>query len=558
MTLFLYPTPTPILPALNGFSVRKKPVFANIVQQAVTGREITAAVQSYPLWEFDLVYEILRSQTQNQVLDTYKSPFTEFEQLATVYLVCSGPYGRFYYDDLSDNSRLGQVIGTADGVSDEYRAYRSIGSTSDWLEPVGGINDNETINIYFDGVLQSTSIWSVSSDKQNFVFTSPPGAGVVITADFYYYYLCQFLDDTVDFEQFMSNRWAVKSLKFRSVKGTFENGAVPQVFDTEPESPPPPAIPDLAPAGDTIPTGSNLSPVAGMTRAQIFRAFSEAVGFSGAEAVYGWQMGLPTGPIGDLTLSCWVNFGVQNILGWTPVQDVGDLVMFNSPGDSPYTQESIFGVGGSNLTAYGLTVFQPGVPDHHGPICVRSSYKAPYPPWGGSIFEWPLDNTSNAGWCHLMAAVHSIATTSFGGPHTNVQIVIYINDTELMNDTLDNTVSPGTLSPDSEYPISADAVDLLGFYNIVAGGLYGALSEFWLDTQFIDPSNPANREKFHISNLALDNYAPCDLGPTGDLPTGSAPFLYLTGNSLAFPINRVTGEALLVFGTLIDVDDPPS
>jgi hypothetical protein len=222
MALFLYPTPTPVLPALNGFSIRKKPAFASLVQEAVSGREITAAVQSYPLWEFDLTYEILRSKTQNQVLDNYKAPLLEYEQLSIVYLVCSGPYGRFYYDDLSDNSRTAQVIATADGAADEFRAYRTLSSGSTgFTEPVGGINDNEAINIYFDGILQSSSIWSVSADKQNFVFTSPPSAGVVITADFYYYYLCQFLDDTADFEQFMSNRWAVRSLKFRSVKGTF-------------------------------------------------------------------------------------------------------------------------------------------------------------------------------------------------------------------------------------------------------------------------------------------------------------------------------------------------
>lgn len=222
MALFLYPTPTPVLPTLNGFSVRKRPVFASIPQQAVSGREITGAVQAYPLWEFELTYEILRSRTLNQVVSSYTVPYLELEQLMLVYLVCDGPYGRFYYDDPTDNSRLAQTIATANGTTDEFRAYRTLSTGStDFTEPVGGINENETISVYFDGVLQSDSVWDISSDKQNFTFSSPPANGVVITADFSYYYLCQFLDDVLDFGQFMSNRWSVKSLRFRSVKGTF-------------------------------------------------------------------------------------------------------------------------------------------------------------------------------------------------------------------------------------------------------------------------------------------------------------------------------------------------
>jgi len=40
----------------------------------------------------------------------------------------------------------------------------------------------------------------------------------VISADFSYGFLCRFLEDTLDFEEFMDNLWSLKSLKFRQVR----------------------------------------------------------------------------------------------------------------------------------------------------------------------------------------------------------------------------------------------------------------------------------------------------------------------------------------------------
>ena len=45
-----------------------------------------------------------------------------------------------------------------------------------------------------------------------------PGHGVAISADFSYAFNCRFLDDQMDFEEFMSGLWRLESMKFRSVK----------------------------------------------------------------------------------------------------------------------------------------------------------------------------------------------------------------------------------------------------------------------------------------------------------------------------------------------------
>ena len=218
---FLYPSPTvPILPTLNGFSVHKKPIWASTVEETVSGREVMYATAAWPLWEFELTYEVLRSQTQNIVIDSHESPFLEFEQIASIFLVCAGQYGRFYYNDVTDNSRTAQPIGTGDGTTTNFTMYRTFGTNPLAItEPVGSVNNDIPVTVFLDGVvLPQPGNWGFVDANQTLVFTSPPGAGVVISATFYFYYLCRFIEDVKDFEQFMHNLWTVKSFKFRSVK----------------------------------------------------------------------------------------------------------------------------------------------------------------------------------------------------------------------------------------------------------------------------------------------------------------------------------------------------
>ncbi len=62
--------------------------------------------------------------------------------------------------------------------------------------------------------------WSVSAQTGPGMisFATAPPAGTAITADFTFAYICRFLDDQADFENFMKGLWQVSSLKFRSVK----------------------------------------------------------------------------------------------------------------------------------------------------------------------------------------------------------------------------------------------------------------------------------------------------------------------------------------------------
>jgi uncharacterized protein (TIGR02217 family) len=71
--------------------------------------------------------------------------------------------------------------------------------------------------IYFDGIVQTASGYSLDPTTGLVIFASPPPAGQLITADFTYYFRVRFSDDSADFENFLYQLWSLKQVKFQSV-----------------------------------------------------------------------------------------------------------------------------------------------------------------------------------------------------------------------------------------------------------------------------------------------------------------------------------------------------
>lgn len=208
----------PVLPNFNGFSVHKRPTFETTVRSPPSGREVTRFQMPVPLWEFELTYEVLRDQSQNQV-KTFLSGFTEFESLSQVFVALGGQFARFYYNDLTDNSRTGQAIGVGNGTNVSFRMMRTIFSGPyAYTQPVGAVNVGASVNVYINGSLQSGSTYGFDSTNRFLVFNTAPTLGAVVTADFAFYYYCRFIDDKLEFDQFdAAIRYALKSLRFRSI-----------------------------------------------------------------------------------------------------------------------------------------------------------------------------------------------------------------------------------------------------------------------------------------------------------------------------------------------------
>jgi hypothetical protein len=114
----------------------------------------------------------------------------------------------------------------------------------------------------------------------------------------------------------------------------------------------------------------------------------------------------------------------------------------------------------------------------------------------------------------------------------------FFTQREIFEDNLNSTLLPNGI-PDGD-------------------GLYCGAAEWWMDnSHYIDWTNSTNRAKFHISDAAGLNFAPCSLGATGNTPFGYAPAAYLRGDPDNFQINQANGDTLAYWGHKpIPIDEP--
>jgi uncharacterized protein (TIGR02217 family) len=200
----------PTLPGL-AWSVTKTPTFQTRVQRAASGRELRALDYPYPLWQFALVYDFLR--------DNPAAGYDELRTLMGFFTLCQGAFGTFSFRDPGDSQVTGQQIGVGNASTAIFQLQRAMGATlpgGGFYEPI--VAPNVVRTIYFNGINQDPASYSVDPDTGLVAFNIPPGNGLIITADFTYYFRCRFVDDRYDFENFMYRLWQLKKLTFISVR----------------------------------------------------------------------------------------------------------------------------------------------------------------------------------------------------------------------------------------------------------------------------------------------------------------------------------------------------
>ena len=202
-----------IFPALPGlaWSVTKSPTFQTRIQRAVSGRELRALDYPYPLWQFTLVFDFLR--------DNPAAGFDELRTLMGFFMLCQGAFGTFLFQDPSDDRVSGQQIGTGDTLRTVFQLQRTMGKTlpgGGFLEPI--VAPNVVSAVYFNGIVQDPAGYSVDPTTGLVTFNIAPGSGLIITADYSYYFRCRFVDDSYAFENFMFRLWQLKKLTFISVR----------------------------------------------------------------------------------------------------------------------------------------------------------------------------------------------------------------------------------------------------------------------------------------------------------------------------------------------------
>jgi uncharacterized protein (TIGR02217 family) len=202
------PTPGPYstFPSIDtiGWSVKFSPIFSTGTAMHVSGKELRAAKYVVPLWSIELNYDILR----------LASPYDELEEIVGFFEECQGEEASFYFEPLTLSPVFCQSIGTGDGSTTTFPFGVSIGSVS--LSPA---NVGSSPNIYLNGVPQSSGYTvNATALSPSVTFATAPASGVAVTADFDWFFLCRFDDDSEDAEEFMSQLYELQSVKLRTVR----------------------------------------------------------------------------------------------------------------------------------------------------------------------------------------------------------------------------------------------------------------------------------------------------------------------------------------------------
>jgi uncharacterized protein (TIGR02217 family) len=193
----------PVLPGL-GWSVTKTPHWSTVIQKAVSGKELRAALMSYPLYRIALTYEVLRAG----------AAYAELQTLIGFFNNRQGAFDSFLYDDTSDNTVTAHSFGTGNGSTTAFQLVRALGGNT---EPVMNLNSNPSI--YVAGALK-TPTTDYTLNNGMVTFAAAPANGAALTWTGGYYYRCRFLQDSADFENFLYQLWTLKKLELWGCLGT--------------------------------------------------------------------------------------------------------------------------------------------------------------------------------------------------------------------------------------------------------------------------------------------------------------------------------------------------
>lgn len=190
---------TLFFPDLPGFSygaVRSPTWGGLLIQTAASGLEARMQQWSAPKWEWTLAFNYLRM---------YGS-FAEFQTLIGFYNQTFGGLTSFFFRDEHDNSTHGEPIGVGTGSQTQFQLQRNLGGS---IEPIYGVDIRGTAAygayqrpaaVTFQAyVSASPASATVNTDTGVVTFSSAPGLGATLTADFSYLFRCRFAEQRMDF-----------------------------------------------------------------------------------------------------------------------------------------------------------------------------------------------------------------------------------------------------------------------------------------------------------------------------------------------------------------------
>ncbi len=187
----------PSLPGL-AYPLKRSPQWSTAKLTALSGRESRIARWSYPVWQYVLPFEFLRSGS-----------FGEYESFVGFFNAVGGSANPWLFSDPLANSVTAQGFGTGDGATTTFQLVRSLGG---YAEPVLSISG---VTITINGT--ATTAFSIGANGI-VTFATAPAMGAALAWSGSYQMVCRFDEDTVAMSNTMSGFWEAKEVKFTSVK----------------------------------------------------------------------------------------------------------------------------------------------------------------------------------------------------------------------------------------------------------------------------------------------------------------------------------------------------
>lgn len=192
-----------VLPRLQGVSIVEKwsPIHNTLVLQSATRMESRATYEAYPLWQITLKYELLRAGLE-----------AELQAMAGFFLRHQGRLHDFLYEDARDSSTANDVFGRGDGVTKSFRLWRTWGNSR---APVSAVKTMGAVMVA--GVVMGAG-YTVDMHTGWVTFAAAPADGAALTWSGDYYWRVRFLNDDLEFEQFLHRWWQAGKIELITVK----------------------------------------------------------------------------------------------------------------------------------------------------------------------------------------------------------------------------------------------------------------------------------------------------------------------------------------------------
>jgi uncharacterized protein (TIGR02217 family) len=198
-----------VFPVLKGltFDGNRTPIWKTNAQEALSGKESRIGYQQYPLYQWEASYDILDDSAAT----------SDLKALLGLFNAMKGSYDTFLYTDPLYSSVTDERFGTGDGSTTAFQVTTTFQNSGG---PGGAEcvqNFNGTPVIKKAGVTQTSPTNYTLGPTGIVTFVTAPTSGQALTWTGSFYYRCRFVSDTQDFSEFMSDWWATKRLRFKSV-----------------------------------------------------------------------------------------------------------------------------------------------------------------------------------------------------------------------------------------------------------------------------------------------------------------------------------------------------